>query len=77
MRCQDCRGGGKMPKGWSQSGGADYETYAGVYRTGEKWMMVERGVLMKLVYPAIFTSYEDGTGGYAVEFLGVLQEEMI
>lgn len=31
-------------------------------------MMVERGVLMKLVYPAIFTSYEDGTGGYAVEF---------
>ena len=39
--------------------------------------MVERGVLMKLVYPAIFTSYEDGTGGYAVEFPGVLQEEMI
>ena len=23
---------------------------------------------MKLVYPAIFTPYEDGTGGYAVEF---------
>ena len=23
---------------------------------------------MKLVYPAIFISYEDGTGGYAVEF---------
>jgi len=23
---------------------------------------------MKLVYPAIFTTYEDGTGGYAVEF---------
>ena len=23
---------------------------------------------MKLVYPAVFTSYEDGTGGYAVEF---------
>lgn len=24
---------------------------------------------MKLVYPAIFTPYEDGTDGYAVEFL--------
>jgi len=23
---------------------------------------------MKLVYPAVFTAYEDGTGGYAVEF---------
>lgn len=23
---------------------------------------------MKLVYPAVFTPYEDGTGGYAVEF---------
>ena len=23
---------------------------------------------MKLVYPAIFTPYEDGSGGYAVEF---------
>ena len=23
---------------------------------------------MKLVYPAIFTPYEDGTGGYTVEF---------
>ena len=23
---------------------------------------------MKLVYPAILTPYEDGTGGYAVEF---------
>ena len=23
---------------------------------------------MKLVYPAVFTPYEDGTGGYVVEF---------
>lgn len=24
--------------------------------------------IMRLVYPAIFTPYEDGTGGYVVEF---------
>ena len=34
--------------------------------TAEK--IEERGVFMKLVYPAVFTPYEDGSGGYAVEF---------